>query len=190
MEVLFFGSFLPLHGADVIVKATNRFANEESIRFTLIGDGPEWENCHRLARDAGDDRIAWERRWMHYDELASRIAESDVCLGIFGTSAKTSRVIPCKVFNILAMGKPLITADTPAAREALVHGENAFLVPAGDPDALADAVRRLKNDPRIMKRLARGGLETYRRRFSMEAIGDELYKALEIRFGPFPHGQR
>ena len=52
-------------------------------------------------------------------------------------------MIPNKVFQALACGTPLVTADTPAARELLRDGESALLVPPGDPEALAAALRRL-----------------------------------------------
>ena len=57
-------------------------------------------------------------------------------------------MIPNKAFQALACGAPLITADTAAARELLADGQNALLVPAGDPPALAAAIRRLLGDPR------------------------------------------
>ncbi len=56
-------------------------------------------------------------------------------------------MIPNKAFQAIACGTPLVTADTPAARELLVDGESALLVPPGDPRALAAAIRRLAADP-------------------------------------------
>ena len=55
-------------------------------------------------------------------------------------------MIPNKAFQALACGTPLVTADTPAARELLADGESALLVPPGDPEALAAALRRLAGD--------------------------------------------
>ncbi|MBI5209899.1 MAG: glycosyltransferase [Elusimicrobia bacterium] len=184
-EVLFFGSFLPLHGADVIVDAVRMLAGDKTFHCTLIGDGMEWERCHGLAAGIAEDALTWERRWVGHDELARRIADSDICLGIFGAGGKAARVIPCKAFQALAMGKPLITADTPAAREALVHGQNAYLVAPGDPRALADAVLHVKGSRALSERLSAEGLRTYRERFCMDAIGKGLKGELEGRFGPF-----
>ncbi len=92
-------------------------------------------------------------------------------LGVFGTSAKTGRVIPNKAFQALACGTPLVTGDTPAARELLRDGESALLVPPGDPEALAAAVRRLAGDAEFTRALGAGGLAAYRDHASEAVLG-------------------
>ena len=80
-------------------------------------------------------------------------------------------MIPNKAFQALACGTPLVTADTPAARELLGDGESALLVPPGDPAALAAAVRRLADDPALARRARRGGLERLRGQASEDVLG-------------------
>ena len=80
-------------------------------------------------------------------------------------------MIPNKAFQAIACGTPLVTADTPAARELLVDGESAILVPPGDPTALAAAVRRLASEPELARRIAEGGLAAYRAHASEEVLG-------------------
>ena len=99
--------------------------------------------------------------WVEYERLPDELHRAGCALGIFGTSDKAARVIPNKAFQALACGTPLVTADTPAARELLVDGESALLVPPGDPEALAAALRRLAADPELARRLGDGGLAAY-----------------------------
>ena len=73
-----------------------------------------------------------------------------------GTSPKSARVIANKVFQALACGTPVVTGNTPAARELLHDGQSALLVPPGDPQALADAIRR------VTPAIGAGGLAAYR----------------------------
>jgi glycosyltransferase involved in cell wall biosynthesis len=80
-------------------------------------------------------------------------------------------VIPNKAFQALACGVPLVTADTPAARELLADEETALLVPPGDPDALAEALRRLAAEPETARRIALAGQAVYRERASEEVLG-------------------
>ncbi len=109
--------------------------------------------------------------WVDYERLPEENQRAGCALGVFGTSAKTGRVIPNKAFQALACGTPLVTADTPAARELLVDGESALLVPPGAAEALAEAVRRLASDPGLAARVGAAGLAAYRAQASEEVLG-------------------
>ncbi len=117
--------------------------------------------------------------WVEYELLPAELHRAGCALGIFGTSGKASRVIPNKAFQAIACGTPLVTADTPAARELLVDGESALLVPAGDPAALAGAVRRIAAEPELARRLSAGGLAAYRELASEEVLGGRWRSLLE-----------
>ena len=80
-------------------------------------------------------------------------------------------MIPNKAFQALACGTPLVTANTPAARELLQDGESGLLIRPGDPEALAAALRRLAADPALGDSLSAGGLAAYRTRASEAVLG-------------------
>jgi glycosyltransferase involved in cell wall biosynthesis len=109
--------------------------------------------------------------WVAYDQLPHELHRASCALGIFGTSPKAARVIPNKAFQALACGTPLLTADTPAARELLRDGESALLVPPGDPEALAAALRRVAAEPNLAVALSEGGLAAHRARASEDVLG-------------------
>jgi glycosyltransferase involved in cell wall biosynthesis len=168
--VLFVGKLIPLQGVDTILAAA-RAAPE--IPFRLVGSG---QLTALLAdRPANVEHVAW----LEYEQLPDEIRSAGCVLGIFGTSPKAQRVIPNKAFQALACGAPLVTADTPAARELLTDGESALLVPPGDSDALADALRRLAADERLAQRIAAGGRALYERAASEAVLGARWRKLLE-----------
>jgi glycosyltransferase involved in cell wall biosynthesis len=149
VRALFYGKLSPLHGLETILAAA-RMPEAPPIR--LIGDGqlgPWLEEELAHARPPGLER----ENWVPYESLGRELASSAICLGIFGTSAKAARVVPNKVYQAMAVGRAIVTADTPAARELLTDGENALLVPAGDAEALANAMRCLANDRELRARL-------------------------------------
>jgi glycosyltransferase involved in cell wall biosynthesis len=159
---LFVGKLIPLQGVETILAAA-RLAPE--VRFRIVGSG-------QLAslfttRPANVEHIPW----VEYERLPEELHNAGCALGIFGTTAKATRVIPNKAFQALACGAPLVTADTPAARELLLNGESALLVPPGDPTALAEAVRRLAADRDLAERVAAGGRAAYERRASEAVLG-------------------
>jgi glycosyltransferase involved in cell wall biosynthesis len=149
VRALFVGKLAPLHGLGVVLEAA-RYPGVPPIR--IIGDGQlrEWLDGE-LARNRppGLEHIPW----VPYDQLGDELAAAHICLGIFGGSGKASRVIPNKVWQAMAVGRPIITADTPGAREVLRDGRDALLVPAGDAAALAAALARLVQDPDLRARL-------------------------------------
>lgn len=141
--VLFYGQFIPLHGIDTLIEAARRLlAKRPDVQFLIVGEGQE---APRIDAELEAEPISGvERiRWLAYEELPSTIADAWVCLGIFGSSGKASRVIPNKVYQVLAVGRPIVTADSPAIRELLEPGQVVKLVPPADPEALADAIEEL-----------------------------------------------
>jgi glycosyltransferase involved in cell wall biosynthesis len=169
-HALFVGKLIPLHGLETILAAA-RLAPE--IAFRIVGSG----QLDALLRDRPPN-VEWID-WIEYDQLPAALHRAGCALGIFGTSGKASRVIPNKAFQALACGAPLVTADTPAARELLRDGESALLVPPGDAAALAAAVRRLAGDPSLAQRLGEGGLEAYRSHASEDVLGRRWRGLLE-----------
>lgn len=161
-EALFVGKLIPLHGVDTVLEAARRLPE---VRFRVVGSGQLDELVE--GRPAN---VEWVR-WLPYEDLPGELQRCGCALGVFGTSAKASRVIPNKVFQALATGAPVITADTPAARELLQDEASALLVPPGDADALAAAVRRLAADPAARDRLGAAGRAVYAARASEEVLG-------------------
>jgi glycosyltransferase involved in cell wall biosynthesis len=161
-EVLFVGKLIPLQGVDVVLAAARR---APEIRFRVVGSG----QLSGVLTDPPANVV--HHPWIPYDALAHALHQTGCALGIFGTSDKARRVIPNKAFQALACAAPLVTADTPAARELLVDGESALLVPPGNPEALAAAVRRIAHDPALATRLSQGGRNAYESRAGEAVLG-------------------
>lgn len=168
---LFYGKLIPLHGLDTILGAIRLTPD---ISYRILGSG---QLDHMLEANLPPN-AEWIR-WMPHDRVAGELRAAGCALGIFGTTDKALRVIPNKAFEALACGVPLVTADTPASRELLADGDNALLVPPGNAPALATAIRRIKDDPALARRIAAGGLELYRTKASEAALGARWREVLE-----------
>jgi glycosyltransferase involved in cell wall biosynthesis len=167
---LFVGKLIPLHGLETILAAA-RLAPK--LQFRVVGSG---QLGYLLAGRPAN--VTWIP-WVEYEELAAEFHAASCALGIFGTSDKARRVIPNKAYQALASGAPLVTADTPAARELLVDGENAVLVPPGDAEALTAALRMLAAAPDAARRIAAAGHAVYRERASEDVLGRRWRSFLE-----------
>lgn len=162
--VLFVGKLIPLHGLETILAAA-RLAPE--LPFRIVGSGQLEELLDDLPPNVT------HIPWVEYEHLPAEYHRAACALGIFGTSGKAGRVIPNKVFQALACGTPVVTADTPAARELLEDGVSAVLVPPGDPEALAAALRR------VTPEIAAGGLAAYRERAGEAVLGERWREIIQ-----------
>jgi len=175
--VLFYGKFSPLHGIEHIVRAAKLLERERDIKFKIIGTGQLRERIISISRTLGTRNVSFES-YVDYHSLPGVISDADLCLGIFGTNQKAHRVIPNKVFQCLAMRKPIVTADTPAVREVLGQ-DAAMLCPAGDEQALADAILAVRNDDSLRRRISEHGYEVFARKHTSIEIGKRIKAVIE-----------
>jgi len=171
-KVLYFGQYIPLHGVNHIVEAAKLLEGYPDIRFEFVGVGQTYERVSTLAKELAVKNATFYPVWLSPKALmANHIAGADVCLGIFGDSQKAKRVMPFKVFVALAMGEPVITGDSPAAREVLVNGRDALLCEMGNPQAIAESILLLKSDADFRRRIAKEGHRAFQQKFCPKAIG-------------------
>ncbi len=174
--VNFHGNFMPLHGVPYIVQAANILKNE-NIKFQIVGKGHDYDASRKMADNFGLKNIIWIGR-VPYENLPPFINKADVCLGIFGDTTKTETVIPNKIFEVIAMGKAIITADTEAVREIFKDGENIIFCRKADPDSLAEAILKLKNDTVLMNKITKNSYELFTAKFSKKEIAKDLINTL------------
>ena len=172
--VFFHGTYIPLHGIDTIVRAA-KLLEEDDIRFRILGSGQERPAIEQLARSLEVPNVEFADP-VPLAELPAQIAQGELCLGIFGTTAKALRVVPNKVFEYLAVGRPVLTADTPGIRSAF--STELALVDPGNPKALASTIRRLLDHPAELERLAAAGRARFERDYSRPALGRLLARHL------------
>jgi len=176
-SVLSYSSYLPIHGVETIIDAAEIIRNEQ-IQFVLIGQGPLYKKVFQYANERGLKNVTFKPP-ISLQSLSNEIAAASICLGgHFGISDKANRVIPGKIYQMLAMGKPVIAADSLANRELLQHGISAYLCSPGDPTALANAILDLHRDPQLGKRIGMGGRETYENFCSESIVTEKLRKLI------------
>lgn len=177
VRITYHGGYLPSHGMETIIRAADRLRDDPAIVFHLYGDGPEKPRIRALAEELALPNVVFHG-FVSLDELLDGIAASHVCLGVFGTTRQSLFTVQNKVWETLAMARPLISGDAPTVREFLTAGEDVALVPREDPDALAAAIRRLLADPDRREAMAQSGYRRYLAGNSTVAIGRQMKEAL------------
>jgi len=166
-------SYLPTHGVDIILQAAKLLADDPQIKFELVGGGPTYQSSIDLAQTLGLNNVIFKPGVLVAD-LPKLYQEADVCLGAFRDDAKLARLVELKIISALASRRPVIAADSPLKRSFFRPDQDLVLIPAGDPQALAGAIRKLKADPAWRERLAEAGLQTVHRHFALAHIGQRL----------------
>ena len=173
LRVVFFGQFAPLQGAPVIAAALAQLPRG-AVDAAIIGTGQDFEAARAAAREAD---IAWQG-WVDPPDLPQLVSTYDVCLGIFGTSAKAQRVVPNKVFQGAAAGCAIVTSDTPPQRRIL--GDAAVFVPPGDSLALSHALAELAADRVRVAEMRRRAAARADEQFTGRSVVTELRERLRV----------
>lgn len=175
--VHFHGTFIPLQGIQTIIAAAKLLEGETEIKFRIIGSGQESAKIAALTAELKPTNIEFLPR-MSFADLVDKIKQADVVLGVFGQTDKATRVIPNKVFEALALGKAIITADSPATRELLTDQENVLFSKAGDPADLATKILWLKGNRAAREKLSVGARSLFDQQLSPKFLVAEFLTKL------------
>jgi len=143
-------------------------------RFALVGD------THRTNPRAVPEATlrAWHEEgsvewWGRREDMPNVISEAlIVCLpSTYGEG------VPKVLIEAAACGRPIVATDIAGCREIVIDGENGVLVPPGDVDALAAALRRIIDDPQTRQQMGINGRQLAVERF---AIGTVVSDTMQV----------
>ena len=172
----FHGHYIPLQGVKYIIEAAKLLENED-VHFNIIGNGQTFKDDIKLAESLNIRNISFINP-VPYEQLPLFMSKADICLGIFGDSSKTDLVIPNKVYEAMAMGKAIITADTPAVRELLSDRENVLFCRKADAKDLTEKIKLLKNSSEMRDSIGRVARKLFEERLTENTLAAELLKRI------------
>ena len=176
-QILFMGKYTPLHGIEYIVEAAEKLGDQKDLQFIFIGKGQMYKQIRALVRKKNLKNIFFIE-WVAYETLPDYIEKAYICLGVFSKMAKANRVIPNKIFQAMAMGKPVISGKTDAVLECMTHREDIFLCEPGDPGALAEAILTLKSDSALRERIGERAVRRFQEDLGYNAVKSGLKEVL------------
>jgi colanic acid biosynthesis glycosyl transferase WcaI len=156
---LFSGTVGYISGAEIIIETAYKLRNEAGMVFLIVGDGPV---LHKLKNEC-KKRNLQNVRYMPFQKreaLNDIQATADISL-VTMHSDKGKFSVPSKVLTYMAAARPIIASvdlDSPTA-EQIAKADCGIVIPAGDADALANAIMTLRNSENLRSRFGRNGRE-------------------------------
>jgi glycosyltransferase involved in cell wall biosynthesis len=175
--VSYTGSHGISHGLSSVLDAAALHRDRSDIVYLLVGEGAEKE-----VLQAKRDHLGLENVHMlphQPQELMPQLyAASDVCLVPLRDVPIFETFVPSKLFEILAMGRPIIGSVRGEARSILERSGGALLVPPEDPAALASAIDTLQTDPARRAAMGQSGRAFLEANYSHAALADRYLEVL------------
>jgi glycosyltransferase involved in cell wall biosynthesis len=169
-RIVFAGRFMPQKNPQHLAEALIRL---KDLPWTcaMLGDGPLLESVYKMVADAGGlDRFSFPG-WVTPEQVLSQMAASDIL-------ALPSRAEGLSVVGVqgLAMGLALVLSEVGGNVELVRPGENGFLFPPGDLDALTESLKTLLSSPSAIES-AQAKSREMAQAFDLETIVSQ-YEAL------------
>jgi glycosyltransferase involved in cell wall biosynthesis len=169
-RVLYVGLLTPRKGVVDLLTAS-RLLRERGIahEIALLGGTPdEGPEAEAAVRAALVDTVQLLGTRPH-EEMPVAFAEADVfCLPSWWEA------MPLSVLEAMAAGLPVVATDVGDVGRAVADGETGFVVPAREPERLADALEKLLTDPDLRRRMGAAGRARVRERFSSSVTAGEV----------------
>ena len=176
-RVTYHGGYLPSHGMDAILGAAALLRERPDVCFHFYGSGPEKERIVRQAVELALPNVTFHG-FVSQDELLDGLATAHVCLGVFGTTRQANFTVQNKVWEGLAMGRPVISSNSPTIRAALADRREIYLIERNSPAALAAGLSELQANPALREAIAAAGHARYRAEHTVAALGRQMAMAL------------
>ncbi|MFH1023601.1 MAG: glycosyltransferase family 4 protein [Planctomycetota bacterium] len=129
------------------------------LRWLIIGEGRLGDSLREDVRRRGLVEMVHFAGRMEIDRVADALRESDMYV-----SSSLSDGTSLSLLEAMACGLPAVVTDLPAIREWVADGENGFLAPPANPEALAGKIRILYDDESLRRRFGQENLRIARER--------------------------
>jgi glycosyltransferase involved in cell wall biosynthesis len=164
-------------GLEVVVQAAELLRNDRSVHFLLVGAGAERRRVIALAKQLKLENITFVDM-VPADKAVAYLSVCDAVVAPLKKSPLIDLSVPSKIFEAAAMERPTILCARGLAADLLAKYDAGVAVEPENPQALADAVTKLRDDPALMSRLKSGSV-ALARDFDREKLAADMLEELK-----------
>ena len=154
--VTYIGTIGLSHALDKVVESAELLKNEDSILFQIIGEGAEKENLSKLIGKLSLNNVKLINK-IEREQLTEYYSKADILLVTLRKLDIFRKVIPSKLFEIMAFGKPILISVDGEARFIVEKARAGLFVQPENPEDLRDKILYLKNHPDLLKEFGKNG---------------------------------
>lgn len=167
------GSVCEGKAQDIFCRAVEKMKDKEKAEFWIIGKYGEDEYSKEICRMAHMEKTIRMLGLMTREEIYNSFPVIDVVV-----CASREDSLPIVMTEGMMFGKVCITTDATGTADYIREGENGFVVPAGDADALAGRMEWILAHRDKLMDMGKNARKTYEGHFTMEIFGENLERAL------------
>ena len=176
--ILFMGTLYPFSGIDHILKNFHLLQNKiKQIKFVIIGGGPDFNRLKSLSNELQLNKNIIFTGFVEQKKIPEYIAIADICLNPFVINTLTDRVIPTKILEYLACGKPVLSTPLKGTVE-LLPNENYGIVYSQLDDFISSIEKLLQNKAHLDK-LGENGFSYVKKNHYWDSLADQLIKIFD-----------
>lgn len=146
------------------------------VEFHLVGGldpNPDGLSPHELERWQADGIVIW------HGEISDVRPQIAAC-SVYVLPSYYREGTPRSILEALSVGRPVITTDAPGCRETVTEGDNGFLVPPRDVEALAAAMERFIDDPSLIEAMGRRSRELAESKYDVDKVNAQMMREMEL----------
>ena len=162
------------HGLDIIVRAAERLrsAGYEQVAFLIVGGGAKLTDLKEQVQSRKLDSMIKLTGRLDKSEMPDAFSASDVCLVHLSKVDLFEHVIPSKIFETMAMERPIVMGVRGRARDIVLAAESGVALEPENDQELTEILQYMSRDQCSVKKMGKSG-----RRFVLEHFNrNELAK--------------
>jgi glycosyltransferase involved in cell wall biosynthesis len=166
------------HGLETVLEAADLCRDDKSIRFLIMGEGAKRADLEVQAAEMKLDNLMF-KDFVPHDQVIKYLSAMNMSIVHLRPDPLFKTVIPSKIFEAMALGLPTIHAVEGESAEIVAKAGSGVCVPSGDPQAIAEQVRRFRKDPDALSKMAAAGQHVARTEYDRAALAGEISEVLE-----------
>jgi glycosyltransferase involved in cell wall biosynthesis len=175
--ISYIGGFGPHRGIQTAISAMPKVLHQvPNARLLLIGSGPNQAALKELVGRENVQQAVEFAGWQPFELVPSYISASNVCLVPHIASGHTDSTIPHKIFQCMAMGKPVVVSSAKPLERIVKETGAGLVYSSGDAEALAEALIRIYRDNELATKLGVAGKKAAGQKYDWKLESQKLEK--------------